>query len=250
MIDGGLIPAATAVYMVHKILGPVSEEIGEDLRRAYKTGREKIVVSAYRKLENPEDGKRVNLRVANDVLWNGGPTDDEVCAEYFGGILASCRSEDGKDDSAIQFSSVIKSLSSSQLCLHYVIYNVFNKMLVAKQVTMNVASSPELDGRAIWLSALELFEKYKIQSDTDFNALYQQGLVSKYEFDTRLGGDPLAVSYGKAVPTSFGVLLYAAAHNRVSEWINFPKIDFGDFESIPTPRYFGATLNELKKTHR
>jgi len=53
--------------------------------------------------KNLEDGKAANLRVTRDVIWNGAVTDDEVCAEYFGGILAASRTEDGKDDSAIQF---------------------------------------------------------------------------------------------------------------------------------------------------
>jgi hypothetical protein len=68
--------------------------------------------------------------VARDVLWNGALTNDEVCAEYFGGILASSRSEDGSDDGVIYYVDVIKSLSSKQLKLHYVIYNSFNKLWV------------------------------------------------------------------------------------------------------------------------
>ena len=55
------------------------------------------------------------------MIWNGAVTDDEVCAEYFGGILAASRTEDGKDDSAIQFVDCIKAMSAKQLHLHYAI---------------------------------------------------------------------------------------------------------------------------------
>lgn len=244
MVDANLVVAGTAAVMLHKILGPAAAELGEDIRRMYKAGAEKLLAATHRKIENPEDGKQANLRVTNDVLWHGACTDDEVCAEYFGGVLASCRSEDGKDDSNIQFSSVIKSLSSSQLRLHYVIYNVLNKSLVAKQVAMNVAQHSEIEGREIWLSALELFETHQVQLDTDFTALHQQGLLSKYEWQTTETG-PRPGQYCRAKPTSFGVLLYATAHNLKSKWLQFPFIDFGNFESIPSPRYFGTTIDEL-----
>jgi len=60
-------------------------------------------IESYRKIPNPHDGKRANQRVTRDALWNGAFTDDEVCAEYFGGILASSRTEESKDDDAIEF---------------------------------------------------------------------------------------------------------------------------------------------------
>ena len=229
-------------------MGPAADELGKDLKDLYKVGWERLLAYAYRKIKNPDDGKQANLRVAQDVLLNGALANDEVCAEYFAGILASSRSENGIDDSNIQYSSVIRSLSSSQLRLHYLIYNVLNKMLVAKKVTMNVAHGSEIQGREIWLSALELFETHQVQIDTDFTALQQQGLVFRYEWKTTEKG-PLPVHYAMAVPTSFGVMLYAAVHNHKSEWFQFPSIDFGNFESVPSPRCFGATLNELKKAH-
>ncbi len=243
MSDVGLIIGALALK---KVLGPAAEELGRDLKDLYKVGWEKLLASAYRKLKNPDDGKQANLRVAQDVLWNGALTNDEVCAEYFGGILASSRSEDGKDDSNIQYSSAIRSLSSSQLRLHYLIYNVFNKMLVTKQAKINVAQGDEIQAHSIWLSATELMETYQINVDIDFNGLYKQGLVYEYKWDT-LATAP--VHFGMAKPTTFGVTLYAAAHNRMSEWRQYPSLDFGDFESIPTPQLFGATLDELKQAH-
>ncbi len=247
MSDVGLIAAAAAVVL-QKVLGPVSEEVGEEFRRIYKAGREKILASAYRKLENPDDGKQANLRIAQDILWNGAFTDDEVCAEYFGGVLASSRSEDGKDDSNIQFSSVIRSLSSSQLCLHYLIYNVFNKMLVAKKVTLNVAQGPEVQNHSIWLFSAELQSMHHIDINTDFNILFRQGLIFEYKTDM-VHENGYVLPYSMAKPTTFGVMLYAVAHNRKPKWRTFPSVDFGNFESIPTPQFFGATLDELKKAH-
>jgi hypothetical protein len=131
-------------WALQKVFGPALTEIGEDLKKLYAKGRDRLVAAAYRKVEDPEDGKQANLRVTRDVLWNGAFTEDEVCAEYFGGILASSRSADGKDDDAIQFVDVIKSLSARQLRLHYVIYHSLNQIFVASGATVNVGQGLEL----------------------------------------------------------------------------------------------------------
>ena len=131
-------------WALEKAFGPVLTEIGEDLKRLYAVGRDKILIAGYKKIKNKEDGRKANLRVAQDVFWNGAFTDDEICAEYFGGILAASRSEDGKDDSAIEFVSVIKSMSSQQLRLHYFIYSGLNQILSRSNEQVNVAQGPEI----------------------------------------------------------------------------------------------------------
>ena len=89
-----------------------------------------------------EDGKTANVRVAHGVLTGGAFSDSEICAEYFGGILASSRTDEGRNDDAIQFVEVTKSLSSRQLHLHHVIYNRLNKLLVTNETQVNVAMIP------------------------------------------------------------------------------------------------------------
>ena len=243
MSDVGLIIGA---LVLKKILGPAAEDLGEDIRRMYKAGAEKLLAATRRKIKNLDDGKQANLRVTYDVLWNGACTDDEVCAEYFGGVLASCRSEDGKDDSNIQFSSVIRSLSSSQLRLHYFIYNVLNKMFVARKLGVNVALSSEIQEHSVYLSPEELLARHQIKIDTDFNILYRQGLIFEYRTEMVKESTDL-FHYSMAKPTTFGVMLYAVAHNRMPEWRRFSSVDFGNFESIQTKLFFGATRDELQK---
>ncbi len=233
-------------WILKKVLGPVLTEFGEDLKRVYAAGRDKIVAAASRKIENLEDGQQANLRVARDVFWNGAFTDEEVCAEYFGGILASSRSEDGKDDSSIHFIDVIKSLSSRQLQLHYLIYNSLNKMFVAKKERVNVAQGAEIESRSIWLSSLELDTRHNIDIYTDFQILYRQGLIKEYKTDMEKKSTHI-FPYSMAKPTTFGVILYAVAHNRSPLWHSFPSVDFGDFESIPNLLFFADTLDKLKK---
>ena len=83
----GLVPFEWALQ---KVLGPTLDEIGEDFRRVYATGRERLVGAARRKIDDLEDGQVANRRVAMDVLVHGAlASGDEVCAEYFGGLLAA-----------------------------------------------------------------------------------------------------------------------------------------------------------------
>jgi len=124
-VPGEEIAITTAIavggYVGTKLFGTALATIGEDINKMYVKGRDKIVDVATKKIDNPDDGKKVNLRAARDVLWNGAITEDEVCVEYFGGMLAAARSEDGKDDGVVHYVNTIKAMSARQLELHYVI---------------------------------------------------------------------------------------------------------------------------------
>ena len=233
-------------WAVKKLLGPVLSELGEDFKRIYTLGRDKIIQVACRKTENIQDGKIPNLRVTRDVFWNGAFTIDEVCAEYFGGILASSRTYDGKDDSCIQFVDVIKSLSAKQLRLHYVIYHALNKILHHQSSTINVGQSSEIEKISVWISSIELINVHRLKIDTDLNVLWRQGLISQYKSEVADDGQT-SLPYVKANPTTFGVMLYAAAHNKMDSWQSFTKIDFGDFEDIHPLTYYADNKNALNK---
>src|SRR3989344_8462949 len=115
-----------SAYAAKKGLGPTLDMVGEDFQKLYEKGRDLIIEKAKGKIENIDDGHRANLRIAREVFWSGSFSEEAICAEYFGGILASSRSKDGKDDDNLYFVNVIKNLSSTELHLHYIIYNSFN----------------------------------------------------------------------------------------------------------------------------
>jgi len=115
-----------------KLLGKTFDIISEDIATLYTKGRDTIIKKSTEKIPNINDGKSSNLRVTRDVFWNGSFTEEAVCAEYFGGILASSRSKGGKDDTGVYYVNLIKSLSSNQLKLHYLIYLSFNNNFIKK----------------------------------------------------------------------------------------------------------------------
>ena len=235
-------------WAVEKVLSPVLGSIGDDINSLYaisKKGASKIILKAFNKITNKEDGKKANLRVARDVFWNGSFSDESICAEYFGGILASSRSKDGKDDNGIHYTDVIKSLSSKQLQLHYVIYNSLNKLLSKENKSVNVGQATELQQKSIWFSAIELAEQLKLKIDTDLNVLYKQGLLHEYKTDKSNLEDSKIFPYIMVKPTTFGVLLYAIAHNKFEIWNQFSDNDFGNFEDVSLPKHFNNSLNHL-----
>jgi hypothetical protein len=233
-------------WALQKTLGPVLSEIGEDLKKLYAKGRDNIISKAYKKIADPEDGKSANLRIAHDVLTNGAFTDEEICAEYFGGILASSRTDDGKNDDAIQFVDTIKSLSSKQLHLHYVFYNSLNRLLVQAGSPVNVGQSTEINGKEVWFSTVELVQ-LGLRIDTDFNILHRQGLLSSYQTNAHPIDEKRRLPYAKAGPTTFGVFLYAIAHNRLAEWRSFDSVQFEDFDGISLPSYYAFSVADLLK---
>lgn len=233
-------------WAAKKVLGPALEEIGEDFRNLYNLGRDKIISAAHKKLANPEDGKRTNLRVTRDVFWNGAFSDTDICAEYFGGILAASRSDDGQDDDVIQFLDVIRSMSSSQLTLHYLLYTCLNKLLLQSNDTVNIAAGSEIQSRTAYFSWHELSGIFKIEVHTALNILHRQGLLHEYKLDYDSANEA-KLAYIMIRPTTFGVFLYAAVHNKLSEWPNFSSHNFGEFSDIKLPRYFTATLKELRE---
>ncbi len=235
-------------WALKQAFGPVLGEIGEDLKKLYAVGRDKLIIAGYHKITDKNDGKSANLRVARDVFWNGSFTDEAICAEYFGGILASSRSLDGKDDTGVYYVDVIKSLSSNQLKLHYLIYLSLNKNFVAdpSKSQLNPGQETELQSEIMFLSINELLA---ICGETDLgrdlHAIHAKGLIGNFQIEGHKLKDDRQVPYLRVSPTSLGVQLYAVAHNKLDQWRNFATLDFGDFESLSTPKFRGKSIEDL-----
>lgn len=136
--------SAPGEWVLQKLFGPSMDTLGTDLQHVYEAAKNKILNAALKKTPNIDDGKTANVRVAHGVLSGGAFSDSEICAEYFGGILAASRTDEGQNDDAIQFVEVTKALSSRQLHLHYVIYNRLNKLFISKRTQVNVGEGTEL----------------------------------------------------------------------------------------------------------
>jgi hypothetical protein len=235
-------------WAVKQAFGPALGELGEDIKKLYSVGRDNIIIAGYNKIKNKADGKSANLRVTRDVFWNGSFTDETICAEYFGGILASSRSDDGKDDTGIYYVDLIKSLSSNQLKLHYLIYLSFNKCFASdsSKSQLNPGQESELSSEEIFLYTNELLQiTGEKDIGRDLHAIHAKGLIGDFQTQNHKLKDGRHVSYLKVSPKSLGIQLYAVAHNRLREWRKFAIIDFGDFDSLSSPKFREKNIEDL-----
>lgn len=243
-----LITTGVAVAVGKKLFGKTLDVISNDIAGLYQNGRDKIIEKATSKIENINDGRTTNLRVTRDVFWNGSFTDESICAEYFGGILASSRSEDGKDDSGVYFSDIIKSLSAKQIHLHYIIYTSLNKLLStnSNKLGLNIGMETDLQKENLYLSIAELNEILEnFDLGRELHALHAKSLIGQFQTNSFKLKNEQQIPYLKVSPKTLGVQLYAVAHNKQEEWRNFAKIEFGEFKDIEPIYYFGQNIQNL-----
>lgn len=240
-----VVSTAVAVggYVGAKLFGGALATMGDDINKLYVKGRDKIVEIATKKVENPDDGKQVNIRAARDVLWSGTVTEDEVCAEYFGGMLAAARSEGGKDDGVVHYVDTVKAMSARQLELHYIIYKSWHSLLIQSGKSLNVAESSDIRSQHVCMAALD-FARRQMPYDRDLTVLYRLGLIFQFKYGNYIVGD-VVLPYIDVIPTTFGVMLFAIAHNKIETWRNFGAETYESVAGIEPLNYFAESLESL-----
>jgi hypothetical protein len=165
-----------------KILGPTADYIGEQAKlmvekRVQNTSR--IFQKAHRilgpKLDEPGT---VPPRVLKEILENGSFCDEELSAEYFGGILASSRSGISRDDRAMTMLDLIKSLPNYQIRTHYIFYQIFRNEFLDS----NVKISTEFNTLKIYIPARVYIESMNFEKEEDLSLITSHsipGLASK-----------------------------------------------------------------------
>jgi hypothetical protein len=148
MVDPGtaieLVIGATGV----KVLGPTASYVGEGI----KEWTERRVANVQRVFKSAEDKLGAELdrpgavppRVLKAVLDQAQFAEDELVAEYLGGVLASSRSEVGRDDRAAATAALIGRLSSYALRTHYVLYAAARPAFVGAGVDFHTGYEGDL----------------------------------------------------------------------------------------------------------
>ena len=130
-----------------KVLGPTAEYFGEEMKLwAEKRHRNLngVFRHAVKKLGNRIDEPgAVSPRVLKGVLEAGAFCDDELSAEYFGGVLASSKSGVPRDDRGVVINSLLSRMSIYQIRAHFVIYSILKKIFEGE--SLNVANAIELN---------------------------------------------------------------------------------------------------------
>lgn len=114
--------------LIDRLLGPTFELWGTDMRAAIERKRnvQEVARKAMEKT-NLEDDHAIPARVAADIFDKAQWADNEFVAEYLSGVLASSRTQDGKNDSGVPWTALVGRLSSDQLALHWLAYASFQR---------------------------------------------------------------------------------------------------------------------------
>jgi hypothetical protein len=143
--------AAAAYQAAKRVLGPTADYLGESLkawteRRVHNVRR--IFEKAEERMsdEQKENGA-VPPRVLSGILDDGSFCDDELTASYFGGVLASSKSEVERDDRGATLTSLIGRLSTYQVRTHYLIY-AHARSRLARQPSFNLGMDTERQANA------------------------------------------------------------------------------------------------------
>src|SRR4051812_5190490 len=103
-------------YLVFQILGPPARAMGTSLESlvefcAANVGR--IFRNAGQKLgPSLDEPGSVPPRVLARIIDDGAFADDTLLVDYLGGVLASAKTPEGRDDRAVMWSSQVGRLSS------------------------------------------------------------------------------------------------------------------------------------------
>jgi len=127
---------AIAAYLgkdgIAKLLGPTADYLGGELQEFTKKRINNVgnifKNAEYKLREKIEEPGTVPPKVLKTIINEGSYSEDEIAVEYFGGILASSRSEFIRDDRGARIAKALDNLSCYQLRSHYLIYSTISIM--------------------------------------------------------------------------------------------------------------------------
>lgn len=130
LIGTGLL-ALTSKDVLGRLLGPTADYMGGEIKALVEKCNiniSDIFAKACRKLGRQlEQPGAVNPRVLKNVFDEGRFCEDDLSKEYFAGVLAASRTENGKDDRGVTNSRLVANLSSFQIRTHYIFYTLLRR---------------------------------------------------------------------------------------------------------------------------
>jgi hypothetical protein len=117
-----------------RLLGPTVDYLGEETKNTVAKQKENLgrifAKSEYLLGDKINRSGQVSPRVLKHIWDEGRFVEDELTAQYFGGILASSRSEESRDDRALTYINIVKSMSTYQIRFHYALYSLARSFFI------------------------------------------------------------------------------------------------------------------------
>lgn len=176
--------------LINKIFGPSAEYVGQNLKNyVAEIGQKNVENILHRvppKLGKTADTKGgIPAKIVKDLILNGAFCENEIEAEYRAGVLASSRSEEGKNDSGSYFLSLINSISSSEMKLHYLAYQAIVKNLSGSSIgaNLNLNLFDHCNRISVYLKADSLLKHFPFSGESltqNCLVLQRVGLFQEY----------------------------------------------------------------------
>ncbi|EGQ8103730.1 TPA: hypothetical protein I7259_25120 [Vibrio parahaemolyticus] len=214
---------AIAAYLgkdgIAKLLGPTAEYLGGELReftqkRVQNVG--KIFSKAEEKLgDNINSNGAVPPKVLKTIINEGSYCDDELAIEYFGGILASSRTELGRDDRGARVARILDTMSTYQIKAHYIIYSLIKELFCESGFEYNMDDRPKMQILIPWDSFIDSmqFDKNELEQlisivNHSFFGLSSDNLIQTFQY----GRQEHLQKYCKCeVPSQGGIIVSPSA---------------------------------------
>lgn len=247
---------------IEKIIGPTLDDFGEDLKKWTKERKEnlaRILENYWEKLGPKKEAYgQVNPRVLKRILSEGTYCDDELMAEYFGGVLASSRSEISRDDIGASFISLIGRLATYQIRAHYIFYSTVKTLFDGRE-DVSIMSSKHRNKLEVFIPndsfnlAMEFSEKEKVSviMPSVMSGLARESLIER-DFEV-IGGEKTVYCGGNGIvfcPTDLGTELFLWAHGKndlpVTEFLKSEN-KFAFETNIQLPKNYKSVEKVLKR---
>lgn len=180
---------------IQRILAPTADYVGAGVLSGTKATVNTVRVLAIsvrrlgRRLET--DG-RVPPRVMREVLDQAPFCDDELTAEYIGGILASSYGPNTRDDRGVTLMTTIRRLSTYSIRMHYICYRDHFRLFPGPLPQIPVFESLPNTMVAIDLRVFANFPGFRaamdLSADEDIYQIYLHGHHALGREDLLSGG--------------------------------------------------------------
>lgn len=216
--------------LIFKVAGPTADYIGNETKTLVEKScrnLKRIFVNANKVLGSKADSPgQVSPRVLKRVFDDGAFCDDDLTLEYLGGVLASSRSDNFRDDRSLNFISLLESMSSYQIRAHYIFYTILREKCVGRHINFEerswIAKMQVFVPFDEFFNSMDLDSRSRSENDTFiphiFWGLKRLDLIT--DFIYRKDGSIMAIypqAKGPGIviqPTLFGIELYMWANGH------------------------------------
>jgi hypothetical protein len=240
-----------SAWVAKKLLGESLDVVGEALARWTSTrldNVERIMHNAAGKSRTGlGDPATVPARVAMRIFEEGSYSDDDVVIEYLGGVLASSRTQHGRDDRGNTWTRLVAGLSTYELRCHYVCYRLLREHVSGRE-DINLHDMAGVANLGIYISHAEMDDAMAfsqgenpavLRDHSDYGLMRERLLAGCWTGSSVEGIQrvwPDAPAPGSIYrPSTWGVLLYMWAHGAGNMDLNLfldptCQLDFVDVE--------------------